>query len=80
MTGLLRHVLGQLHGERALTMVSTFQLTRSARLRLAHQEGTENSEMGVSVLLRFGRSFLEQPVFDRMAKMDWIRKSSWARD
>ena len=28
---------GSLHGDRALTMVSTFQLTRSARLSLAHQ-------------------------------------------
>jgi hypothetical protein len=28
---LLRLLLGSLHGERALTMVSTFQLTKSAR-------------------------------------------------
>ena len=36
-------LLGQLHGERALTMVSTFQLTKSARFSLAHQRTQRNS-------------------------------------
>ena len=35
--GLLRGPLGQLHGERTTSMVSTFQLTRTIRLRLTHQ-------------------------------------------
>lgn len=33
----------RLHGERAITMVSTFQLTRPTRLRLAHQNPPECS-------------------------------------
>ena len=32
-----RGPLGQLHGERTTSMVSTFQLTRTIRLRLTHQ-------------------------------------------
>jgi hypothetical protein len=35
--GLPRRLLGQLHGARALTMVSTFQLTRQTRLSLTHR-------------------------------------------
>ena len=35
--GLLRHPLGQLHGERTISMISTFQLTRTIRLRLTHR-------------------------------------------
>ena len=34
----------QLHGARAITMVSTFQLTRSARLSLADQKRTKTNE------------------------------------
>src|SRR4051794_23444015 len=33
--------LGQLHGERAISMVSTFQLTRSTRLNLTHPTEAE---------------------------------------
>ena len=32
---------GRLHGERAIAMVSTFQLTRSTKLRLTHQMDTD---------------------------------------
>jgi hypothetical protein len=35
--GLPRSPLGRLHGERAIPMISTFQLTRSTKLRLTHQ-------------------------------------------
>src|SRR5205085_10918086 len=33
-----------LHGERAIAMVSTFQLTRSARLCLAHRKNEDGSD------------------------------------
>ena len=33
-----RHSLGQLHGARAFTTISTFQLMRSTRLNLTHQK------------------------------------------
>ena len=36
--GSPRQPLGQLHGERTSTMVSSFQLTRTVKLRLTHQE------------------------------------------
>jgi len=39
--GFLRLTLGWLHVERAIVMVNTSQLTRSARLGLAHQMHTE---------------------------------------
>ena len=42
--GLLRTPPHQLHGERALTMVHSFQRTRSARLRLAHQRNGSRVE------------------------------------
>ena len=51
--------LGQLHGERAITMVSTFQLTRPTRLSLTHQEDTERTEkechkvVGIALLVLF---------------------------
>ena len=47
--GLLRKPLGQLHGERTSTMVSSFQLTRTVKLRLTHQrtrrDAEENAEL-----------------------------------
>jgi hypothetical protein len=43
--GLPRTPLSRLHGERAISMVSTFQLTRSTRLILAHPSEPSGSTM-----------------------------------
>jgi hypothetical protein len=43
---LLRQPPARLHGERALTMFSTFQLKRSTRLRLAHQRARRPQRQG----------------------------------
>jgi len=45
-SGSLLPLLHLRHGERALTMVNTFQSTRTTRLRLAHEghEGNEDRE------------------------------------
>ena len=42
--GLPRTPLSRLHGERAISMISTFQLTRSTRLILAHPTPTKAPE------------------------------------
>ena len=42
--GSLRQPLSRLHGERTTTMVSTFQLTRTVKLCLTHQEVTKETE------------------------------------
>ena len=44
--GLPRSPPGRLHGERASAMVSTFQLTRSTKLRLTHRIARINAEQG----------------------------------
>jgi hypothetical protein len=55
MTGSPRPPLSQLHGERASTMVSTFQLTRSTELRLTHLVyKRSNFAAKVSFSLTFG--------------------------
>src|ERR1700689_190265 len=53
--GSLRQPLGRLHGERTTTMISTFQLTRTVKLCLTHQEQTEGTEAFLRFLcgLRF---------------------------
>jgi hypothetical protein len=50
---LLLPPLLQLHSERALTMVSSFQLTRTARLRLAHGGNRGNGDLLPSHHFRF---------------------------
>ncbi len=42
--GLLRRPPGQLHGERTTSMISTFQLTRTIRLRLTHQKHAKDAK------------------------------------
>jgi len=44
VAGSPRHPPDRLHGERAITMVSSFQLTRPARLCLAHQSSQRSAE------------------------------------
>ena len=59
---LLLPPLPQLHGERALTMVSTFQLTRSARLGLAHQRKQRSQRKQSSSLLSLWPPVHSSPV------------------
>ena len=54
--GLLRQPLGRLQGERATTMVSTLQLTRTVKLRLTHQKVTKvtkKTKAGFSFFVTF---------------------------
>ena len=45
--GYPKTLLRQLHGERALTMLNSFQLSRTAKLRLAHRK-TQRDPLGLS--------------------------------
>ena len=54
--GLLQTPPHLLHGERALTMVHTFQLTRSARLRLAHGGSRDNRDLVRIACTSYGHS------------------------
>jgi hypothetical protein len=58
----------RLHGERAITMISTFQLTQPTRLRLAHQRNGGTQRVLLLCALRFF-ALLEQVSFDRKCTM-----------
>jgi len=47
--GSLRQPLGRLHGERTTTMVSTFQLTRTVKLRLTHQISQKDADFEIQI-------------------------------